>query len=124
MKTEFAWWGPVSHEAALAALREADALVQTSVGFETQGLTPFEAAALGTPTIFCDEAISDDAAVTPAWLVPDESVEALASTLRDAVAQLQSAPGSLRVDSNQTSMFLQSAQTRRLVEIYERAIAR
>ena len=116
--------GPVSHDAALAALREADALVQTSVGFETQGLTPFEAAALGTPTIFCDEAIADDAAVTPAWLVPDESVDALASTLRDAVAQLQSAPGSLRVDSNQTGMFLQSAQTRRLVEIYERAIAR
>lgn len=115
--------GPVSHEAALAALREADALVQTSVGFETQGLTPFEAAALGTPTIFCDEAIADDAAVTPAWLVPGESVEALAATLSDAVAQLQSAPGSLRVDSNQTSMFLQSAQTRRLVEIYERAIA-
>lgn len=110
--------GPVSHEEALAALREADALVQTSVGFETQGLTPFEAAVLGTPTIFCDQAIADDVAVTPAWRVADESVAALAKTLSEAVRELREASGSLRVDESQTGEFLQSAQTRRLVEIY------
>lgn len=111
--------GPVSHEAALAALREADALVQTSVGFETQGLTPFEAAVLGTPTVFCDLAIADDVAVTRSWRVPDESVAALARTLREAVNELQAAPGELRVDESETQAFLQSAQTRRLVEIYQ-----
>lgn len=110
--------GPVSHEDALAALREADALVQTSVGFETQGLTPFEAAVLGTPTVYCDLAIADDAAVTQSWRVPNESVAALADTLRVAVAELRAAPGELRVAESETQAFLQSEQTRRLVEIY------
>ncbi|NLA65056.1 MAG: glycosyltransferase family 4 protein [Leucobacter sp.] len=68
--------GPVPHAAALAALRDADALVQTSVGFETQGLTPFEAAALGTPTVFCDPAIAADLSVTPAWVVGENGAGA------------------------------------------------
>ena len=121
--------GPVSHEAALEALRDADALVQTSVGFETQGLTPFEAALLGTPTIFCDVAIAEDVAVTPAWLVDAaadadgaESVEALAATLSDAVQQLRASPGELRVEAAQTRAFLQSEQTRLLVAHYERLL--
>lgn len=114
--------GPVTHEAALEALREADALVQTSVGFETQGLTPFEAAVLGTPTIFCDVAIAEDAAVTPAWVVDGESVQALATTLGDAVQQLNASPGELRVDAAETRAFLQSEQTRLLVSHYERVL--
>ena len=38
----------------LAELRRADALVQTSQGFETQGMTVYEAAALGTPSLLSD----------------------------------------------------------------------
>lgn len=116
--------GPVPHEAALAALRDADALVQTSIGFETQGLTPFEAALLGTPTVFCDAAIADDAAVSPSWRVADDSIEALATALQGAVERLSEGRGSkpLRVDTEQTTGFLQSEQTRQLVEIYERAL--
>lgn len=122
--------GPASHEAALEALRDADALVQTSVGFETQGLTPFEAALLGTPTIFCDVAIAEDVAVTPAWLVDAaadaagaaESIKALAATLSEAVQQLQASPGELRVEAAQTRAFLQSEQTRLLVAHYERLL--
>lgn len=124
--------GPVPHEAALAALREADALVQTSVGFETQGLTPFEAAVLGTPTIFCDAVIAEDAAVSPAWVVPheeggaDAAVRALAHTLSAAVQELQAginaSSDELRVDEAQTKAFLQSEQTRLLVAHYERVL--
>ncbi len=115
--------GPVPHADALAALRQADALVQTSIGFETQGLTPFEAALLGTPTLFCDAAIADDAAVSPSWRVPDASVEALAVTLREAVTELAAVLGSdaLRVSREQSSGFLQSEQTKRLIALYERA---
>lgn len=116
--------GPVPHVDALAALRQADALVQTSIGFETQGLTPFEAALLGTPTVFCDAAIADDAAVSPSWRVPTASVEALAETLRQAVVELTAALGSdaVRVSREQTSGFLQSEQTKRLIALYERAL--
>lgn len=115
--------GPVSHEDALAALRDADALVQTSVGFETQGLTPFEAAALGTPTIFCDAAIADDVAMTPAWTVPSgDSVSDLAETLRQAVAQLAVGGDELRVSEGESAQFLQSEQIKQLIRIYERVL--
>ncbi len=130
--------GPVPYPEALAAMRDADALVQTSMGFETQGLTPFEAAALGTPTIYCDPKIADDVAVEPQWRVADASVAALAATLREAVGELNSArrlaataataatetPGdALRVPLEEAERFLQSAQTRVMLEAYDRALA-
>lgn len=115
--------GAVSYGEALAAIHDADALVQASIGFETQGLTPFEAAALGTPTIFCDPWIAEDVAVAPAWQAADSSVAALAATLRVAVAELAAAPGQLRVSEQEAQRFLQSAQTATLLELYERAIS-
>lgn len=42
----------------LARIAAADALVQTSIGFETVGMTPFEAATLGTPSIISDPDIA------------------------------------------------------------------
>lgn len=111
--------GTVSHEAALTALRDADALVQTSIGFETQGLTPFEAALLGTPTIFCDQVIAEDVAMTPSWLVAGDSVAELALTLGEAVQQLHEAPGAMRVGESNADHFLQSNQTRKLLKIYD-----
>ena len=131
--------GPVPYRDALAAMRNADALVQTSMGFETQGLTPFEAAALGTPTIFCDPQIADDVDASVEWRVADASVAALADTLRLAVGELavgvRSAtrgaggegeriadPDPLRIPDAEGRRFLQSAQTERLVEVYERAL--
>ncbi|UOQ59013.1 glycosyltransferase [Leucobacter rhizosphaerae] len=116
--------GPVPYAEALAAMRDADALVQTSIGFETQGLTPFEAAALGTPTIFCDPQIADDVAVRPEWRVEDASVSALADTLRSAVAALSADPGALRVPDAESERFLQSSQTARMIALYERVLAR
>ena len=114
--------GPVPYADALAAMRDADALVQTSIGFETQGLTPFEAAALGTPTIFSDPQIADDVAVAPEWRVADGSVSALATSLRTAVAQLSADPGGLRVPETEAQRFLQSSQTEAMLALYERAL--
>ncbi|GAA1602198.1 glycosyltransferase [Leucobacter chromiireducens] len=136
--------GPVPYAQALAAMRDADALVQTSMGFETQGLTPFEAAALGTPTIFCDPNIADDVAVQPEWRVPAGNVSALADTLRGAVAELRAglsdpdlreaeaaaggsseraSAGPLRVAEADGDRFLQSAQSRVMLEAYAAALA-
>jgi len=114
--------GPVPYPQALAALRDADALVQTSIGFETQGLTPFEAAALGTPTIFSDPEIAADVDVTPRWVVADGSVAALASALRGAVAELAAAPGTLRVAESEAGRFMQSARSAEMLAVYERAL--
>ena len=115
--------GHVSYRDALAAMRDADALVQTSIGFETQGLTPFEAAALGTPTIFCDPKIAADLAVEPAWLAEDASVEALSAVLRRAVAELSDGGDALRVPREAGEQLTQSAQTAAMVRLYERVLA-
>lgn len=115
--------GPVPYEEALAAMRDADALVQTSIGFETQGLTPYEAAALGTPTIFCDPNIAADLAVEPAWLARDASVAALAAVLREAVAGISERPGVHRVPEDVGGRLLQSAQTAGMVGLYERVLS-
>lgn len=115
--------GPVPYSEALAALHDADALVQTSIGFETQGLTPFEAAALGTPTIFSDPEIAEDVAVTPHWVVADGSVGALADTLRRAVAELSAGGAELRVDASAASRFLQSTRTVEMLAVYDAALA-
>lgn len=115
--------GPVPYERALAAMRDADALVQTSIGFETQGLTPFEAAALGTPTVFCDPNIAHDLAVEPSWLARDASVAALADVLRDAVTALAERPGALRVGADAGEALLQSTKTAGMIRRYERVLA-
>lgn len=116
--------GAVPHRQALAAIRDADALVQTSIGFETQGLTPFEAAALGTPTVFCDPQIADDVDVVPRWLAAGESVDALARALACAGAEIGSALASgdgsaVRVSEGAADRFLQSTQTAKLLELYQ-----
>lgn len=115
--------GPVPYAAALAALRDADALVQTSIGFETQGLTPFEAAALGTPTIFSDAEIADDVDVAQKWVVADGSVATLAHTLQRATGELSAADaGRLRVEDSAATRFLQSARTAEMVSVYEHVL--
>ncbi|GAA2190370.1 glycosyltransferase [Leucobacter alluvii] len=115
--------GPVPYPAALAALRDADALVQTSIGFETQGLTPFEAAALGTPTIFSDAEIAADVDVDQKWVVADGSVAALARALREAAAELAAAPGARRVDASAATRFLQSARSGEMLAVYESVLS-
>lgn len=116
--------GPVPYEQALRAMRDADALVQTSLGFETQGLTPFEAASLGTPTVFCDPNIAEDLAVTPSWLAEDGSVDALAAVLAQAASELAEASCSLRVATQERAAFLQSSQTAKMVQLYGRVLGR
>ena len=125
--------GPVPYAGALAAMRDADALVQTSIGFETQGLTPFEAAALGTPTIFCDPEIASDVAVTPSWVAAGSAVSDLAAALRAAVAEIAATSGprsgseldtdtvATRVAPHAGSEFLQSKRIELMLGAYERA---
>lgn len=113
--------GRVPYRSMLAELRQADALVQTSQGFETQGMTVYEAAALGTPTILSDWHIAEDLPEGSYWLTPDDSVSGLAWALSAAVDELrQSTVPRAVLDARD---FLQGRQTRHMVEIYRRAIA-
>lgn len=115
--------GMAPHARMLAHFAKADALVQTSVGFETQGMTVYEAAAVGTPSILCDSNIAEEFDAGAHWVVPDSSVEALASTLQKAVADIRLGDrrGELLVGDE---LLLQSGLTKRAVQIYEELLAK
>ena len=118
--------GPLTHGETLAEFYAADALIQTSIGFETQGMTPYEAAALGTPTVFCDHGIAAALHVEPAWVVPDNTIESLAGTLSVAaheIAEAKSGQTKLRVSALFSNEMRQSYRTREMLEVYERVTA-
>ncbi|MBN9605657.1 MAG: glycosyltransferase [Actinomycetales bacterium] len=109
---------------SLARLAAADAVVQTSIGFETQGMTVFEAAALGTPAIMSDPDIA--AELGACWAVPAADGEParereLAATLRRAVEELASGRG-VRPDPSIRERFRQSSRTAEMLRIYVAAL--
>jgi len=115
--------GRAAHARMLTHFAKADALVQTSVGFETQGMTVFEAAAVGTPSILCDTNIADEFDPGAHWVVQDSSVEALAKTLQTAVTELRN--GDKRGEKLiGNEALLQSSLTKNAVAIYAELLAK
>ncbi|RZU61957.1 glycosyltransferase family 4 protein [Zhihengliuella halotolerans] len=113
----FVFRGKVTYEQMLAELAAADALVQTSIGFETQGMTVFEAAALGTPTILSDHRIAADLPGGSYWLTPDDTVAGLAGAISGAVAQIGAGR---RWRATGADQLMQSRQTSKMMEVYRR----
>lgn len=129
--------GRLSYPEVLARIADADAVVQTSIGFETQGMTPFEAATLGTPTVVSDPDIAAELR-GGLWAVPETAVPgaggrrgarareerriaALAQTLRDAAADID-AGRAPRPDPEVAEAFRQSSRTAAMIRIYERVL--
>lgn len=123
--------GRMPHAQTLQRLADADAVVQTSIGFETQGMTVFEAASLGTPSVVCDPDIATELTLGDdsggVWAVADAGVAdagitALAETLRAAATDI--AAGTAPVPSPEVAeRFRQSSRTAAMVAVYERVIA-
>jgi glycosyltransferase involved in cell wall biosynthesis len=111
--------GRVSHDEMLRRLANADALIQTSVGFETQGMTVYEAGVVGTPSVLCDWNIVDDLPADSNWRVENQSVEALAVTLKQAYHDIV-AGNSKHIDLR--SALYQSELVKRSIAIYESVI--
>lgn len=112
--------GRLSYADTLARIAAADAVVQTSIGFETQGMTPFEAAALGTPAIISDPDIAAELR-GGLWAVPDASIAALAQTLQRAASDIE-AGGAPTPDPEVAEAFRQSSRTAAMIEIYQRVL--
>lgn len=113
--------GRLSYPATLARIAAADAVVQTSMGFETQGMTPFEAAALGTPTIVSDPDIADELR-GGLWAVPGASTAELAATLQRAASDIVAGTAPTP-EPEVAEDFRQSSRTAAMIEIYARVLA-
>lgn len=113
--------GRLSYAETLRRLADADAVVQTSIGFETQGMTVFEAASLGTPAVVSDPDIGAELGAGT-WTVPDATVAALSRTLRRAAADI-AAGAPVTPDASVAERFRQSSRTAAMVAVYERAVA-
>ncbi|AOX46088.1 glycosyltransferase [Microbacterium sp. BH-3-3-3] len=113
--------GRLSYAETLRRLADADAVVQTSIGFETQGMTVFEAASLGTPAVVSDPDIGAELGAG-IWTVPDATVAALSQTLRRATADI-AAGSPVTPDASVAERFRQSSRTAAMVAVYERAVA-
>lgn len=115
--------GSVSYPRMLRAFASADALVQTSVGFETQGMTVYEAAAVGTPSILCDHNIAKEFGDGAMWVVANESVEALAKALRQAVSDIANGDERHKKLARENHI-LQSGATNRMIRFYKSVISK
>lgn len=125
--------GRLSYAQTLERIAAADALVQTSIGFETQGMTPFEAATLGTPSVVCDPDIAAELQ-GGLWAVPTaephargraleaQRIEALAATLRQAAADIAHGTAPQPVPAV-AEAFRQSSRTAAMIEVYERVLS-
>lgn len=110
--------GRLPYAETLRRVRDADAVVQTSVGFETQGMTVFEAASLGTPSIVSDPDIADELGAGHWGVAGDDLAGALRRAVDDIVRGAAPEP-----DERVAELFRQSSRTAAMIRVYERAIA-
>jgi len=106
----------------LRSIQAADAVVQTSIGFETQGMTVFEAASLGTPSVVSDPAVAGELG-TGRWDAPDGTVSELAATLRRAASDIEAGTPPTP-DPTVRERFRQSSRTAAMLEVYRRVTGR
>lgn len=111
--------GRLPYAETLRRIAAADAVVQTSIGFETQGMTVFEAASLGTPAVVTDPDIGAELG-SGFWQVADSSEAALAATLRAAASDIDAGAAPVPHPSI-GEKFRQSSRTAAMVQIYERS---
>jgi glycosyltransferase involved in cell wall biosynthesis len=119
--------GRMPYADTLRRIADADAVVQTSIGFETQGMTVFEAASLGTPSVVSDPDLATELG-SGIWPVgdgatPDPTVSALAEALRCAASDIASGTPPVP-DPSIRERFRQSSRTAAMIDVYDRVIAR
>jgi glycosyltransferase involved in cell wall biosynthesis len=114
--------GKLPHRDILQVFADADAVMQTSIGFETQGLTVYEAAAVGTPTILCDPNISAELPKGSNWLDEAGTIKGLAKTIKKANKEI--AEGKTKRETLADNRWLyQSEISKKTIALYQQMIA-
>ncbi|MGB3414709.1 MAG: glycosyltransferase [Microbacteriaceae bacterium] len=111
--------GKMPHQDVLEEIARADLMVQTSIGFETQGMTVYESAAFGTPLIMSDSQIAAELPPASFTMVDSPSAEDLAIALN---SYLLEHPEPL-ADKKPFLELRQSELTARMIGVYESVLA-
>jgi len=114
--------GRVPHSELLQIFANADVVMQTSIGFETQGLTVYESAAVGTPVLLCDPNIAGELPKKTYWLDKSGTIKSLAKTIKKATEDI-SEGSNKRGSLKDPTWLLQSALTNTMIETYKKLIA-
>jgi glycosyltransferase involved in cell wall biosynthesis len=116
LSSQVKFFGRVDREEMLQAFADADVVLQTSIGFETQGMTVFEAAAFGTPALCCDERVASELKSGHWWVPEDETIEGLAKALQQCHQDVLE--GNNKRDSSDPGWLLQSRLTAKMIGLY------
>jgi 1,2-diacylglycerol 3-alpha-glucosyltransferase len=116
LSSQVKFFGRVDREEMLQAFADADVVLQTSIGFETQGMTVFEAAAFGTPALCCDERVASELKPGHWWVPEDETIEGLAKALQQCHQDVLE--GNNKRDSSDPGWLLQSRLTAKMIGLY------
>lgn len=113
--------GRLPHRDLVARFAQADLVAQSSVGFETQGMTVYESIAVGTPVLVADPKIAAELPDENVWLSKTPSVDDMARVMIRAAKDIRSGNTKRALDTGDWSV-LQSQITAKLIEIYKKAI--
>ncbi len=113
--------GRLPHKQLVATFASADVVAQSSVGFETQGMTVYEAISVGTPVFVVDPKIAGELPAANVWLAKKPDIDTMATTLKKIVNDIRSGKAKRADDTGEWSV-LQSKLTARMIKLYEEAI--
>jgi 1,2-diacylglycerol 3-alpha-glucosyltransferase len=111
----------LQHREILQVFADADVVMQTSIGFETQGLTVYEASAVGTPTLLCDKKIAAELPGDSNWLDDSETIDGLAKTIKRAVKDI-SEGRTKRENLSKSDWLQQSEISKKAIDLYRMLI--
>lgn len=118
--TEFL--GAVPYERAIEIIANSDVLVQSSINFETQGMTVTEAVSMGTHVVLVDADIAGDLPEGSCTVARDLSAGAMGDALSAAARKRVSHTGPR--DLSHLAEFRQSRRTEQMLEQYRVALTR
>ena len=108
--------GALPYDDTMQVIADADVLVQSSNGFETQGMTVTEALALGTHVVVVDSEIAGDLPQGTFSLTTDLTDAEMARVLDDCARAVINGPRN--TDDSFRAQFRQSSRTAEMVSIY------
>ena len=115
------FYGRLPHRDLVTRFASADLVAQSSVGFETQGMTVYESIAVGTPVFVADPKIAAELPDEYVWLSKTPSVDDMARALSRAAKDIRSGNAKRSVDTGDWSV-LQSKLTAKMISLYDKAI--